>query len=237
MKTPIYPKFAAALVFLAAGAQGETPASIHPYDISFRHEVQLAIDKGLTWLKTSQNTNGSWSTPDQPALTALALTAFMGEPSGSNQAHPSPAIERGYQFITSNAKPDGSIYAKGLENYNTSLCMMSLIAARNPQFDPLLRRGRQWIISQQVKTNTDWDGGVGYGYGMDCQLSDSWAAAAGGFAGRVEAQGTGNREQGKRLHLEVVLHRVLGCCSGYKTCEKVQAVVVILRDLGRGFHL
>jgi squalene-hopene/tetraprenyl-beta-curcumene cyclase len=179
MKTPIYPKFAAvaALVLLAAGTNGGTPPSLHPSDISFRNEVQLAINKGLNWLQTNQNTNGYWSTADQPALTALALTAFMGEPSGNYQAHPSPALARGYQFITANAKPDGSIYAKGLQNYNTSICMMSLIAARNPQFDPLVRRGRQWLMTQQVKTNSDLDGGVGYGdHGSYSDMNNTFTA-------------------------------------------------------------
>jgi squalene-hopene/tetraprenyl-beta-curcumene cyclase len=164
-------------VLLAAGANGGTPPSIHPSDISFRNEVQLAINKGLNWLQTNQNTNGYWSTADQPALTALALTAFMGEPSGNYQAHPSPALARGYQFITANAKPDGSIYAKGLQNYNTSICMMGLIAARNPQFDPLLRRGRQWLMTQQVKTNSDLDGGVGYGdHGSYSDMNNTFTA-------------------------------------------------------------
>jgi squalene-hopene/tetraprenyl-beta-curcumene cyclase len=133
-------------------------------DVSFRHEVQHAIDKGLGWLQTNQNTNGWWSTADQPAVTALALSAFMGEPSGVNQTHPSPALRHGYEFITSNAKPDGSIYAKGLQNYNTSICMMSLIAAHNPTYDPLLRRCRDWLFTQQVHAPGDpRDGGVGYG--------------------------------------------------------------------------
>jgi squalene-hopene/tetraprenyl-beta-curcumene cyclase len=149
---------------LIAGARGGAAPSIsHPSDVSFRHEVQHAIDKGLNWLQTNQNTNGYWSTADQPAVTALALTAFMGEPSGNYQSHPSAAIQLGYEFIAAHAKPDGSIYGKGLQNYNTAICMMGLIAAHNPHFDPLLRRGRQWLISQQVKTNSPLDGGVGYG--------------------------------------------------------------------------
>src|ERR1700722_8260118 len=99
MKTPIHSIIAGctALLFLAAGERsGAAPSGPHKSDISFRNEVQLAINKGLTWLQTNQNTNGYWSTADQPALTALALSAFMGEPSGNFQAHPSPAIERGY---------------------------------------------------------------------------------------------------------------------------------------------
>ena len=42
--------------------------------------------------------------------------------------------------------------------------MMGLVAARNPDYDPLLRRGRQFLISQQVVIPIrPRDGGVGYG--------------------------------------------------------------------------
>jgi squalene-hopene/tetraprenyl-beta-curcumene cyclase len=155
----------AATLLVAAGARGEAGKSVtSASDISFRNEVQHAIDKGLTWLQANQDTNGFWSTADQPAVTALALTAFMGEPSGNNQAHPTAASQHGYQFITASAKPDGSIYAKGLQNYNTSICMMGLIAAHNPDYDALLRRSRQWLLTQQVHDpGSPRDGGVGYG--------------------------------------------------------------------------
>lgn len=163
MKTFTRTLFAAGLLFLT-GQLGAAPSIPTASDISFRHEVQHAIDQGLTWLQTNQNTNGWWSTADQPAVTALALTAFMGEPSGNFQSHPTPAIQRGYQFIEAAAKPDGSIYNKGLQNYNTSICMMGLVAARNPQFDALLRRGREWLMTQQVhREGSPTDGGVGYG--------------------------------------------------------------------------
>ena len=35
----------------------------------------------------------------------------------------------------------------------------------------------------------------------------------------------------------VVLHRVMGGLSGYKTCAMLQSVVAILRDIDRGLHL
>jgi squalene-hopene/tetraprenyl-beta-curcumene cyclase len=145
--------------------------AVHSPDISFRNEVQHAIDKGLDWLQSNQNTNGYWSTADQPAVTALALSAFMGEPSRSYQLHPPTALQRGFDFIAAHAKSDGSIYGKGLQNYNTSICMMALVAARNPQFDPILRRARQWVISQQV------DGGVGYGdHGPHSDMNNTYTA-------------------------------------------------------------
>ena len=49
-------------------------------DLSLKMEVQHAIEKGLRWLKDAQNPKGYWSQPDHPALTALVLTAYLGEP-------------------------------------------------------------------------------------------------------------------------------------------------------------
>jgi squalene-hopene/tetraprenyl-beta-curcumene cyclase len=158
-------------LLLAAGARAEPPpaALVKPPDVSFRNEVQHAIDLGLQWLQANQNSNGWWSTADQPALTALALSACMGEPSGALRAHPTPAILRGYKFVTDHAQPDGSICAKGLANYNTALCVMGLLAAQNPDYDPILRHARHWLLGQQVdlgekgKIDSPYDGGVGYG--------------------------------------------------------------------------
>jgi squalene-hopene/tetraprenyl-beta-curcumene cyclase len=158
-----------ALAWNAAAQSAQT--LVRPPDISFRNEVQHAIDQGVQWLQSNQNTNGWWSTADQPALTALALSALMGEPSGALRATPTPGVARGYKFITDHAKPDGGIYEKGLMNYNTSICMMGLMAARNPQYDGVLRKARQWLISRQVDLNgtgtknSPLDCGGGYGDG------------------------------------------------------------------------
>src|SRR5437667_12834379 len=90
-------------------------------DISFRNEIQRAIDRGLTWLQTSQNSNGFWSTPDQPAVTALALMAFKGEPGGRFQSDEPAWMKKGYGFILSCARPDGGIHQSNLITYNTSI--------------------------------------------------------------------------------------------------------------------
>jgi squalene-hopene/tetraprenyl-beta-curcumene cyclase len=216
MKTPIHSCFSAcaALLLLAAGARGGTaPSGPHPSDVSFRHEVQHAIDQGLNWLQTNQNTKGYWSTADQPAVTALALTAFMGEPSGNYQSHPSPAIERGYQFIAAHARHDGSIYGKGLQNYNTAICMMGLIAARNPHFDPLVRRGRQWLISQQVhgNGNSAFDGGVGYGdHGRYSDMNNTMTALQALYYSKyLDADKT--PAGGKDLNWPAAIHFIQSC--------------------------
>jgi squalene-hopene/tetraprenyl-beta-curcumene cyclase len=162
----------AGLVPSASGA--ETRAATNPppvvlSDPSFRQEAQRAIDRGLAWLQTHQNSNGWWSSPDHPALTALALTAFKGEPTGRYQSAEPAWLQRGYAYLRSCAQPDGGIHRSNLVTYNTALSMMALLAANRPQDEAILRRARRFLVSLQVdfgekgKSDTVFDGGVGYG--------------------------------------------------------------------------
>lgn len=143
-------------------------------DVSFANEVQRAIEKGLDYLKTSQNSNGWWSTADHPSVTALALASFMGEP--QQRYKNAPQVKKGYGFVTSCVKPDGGIYVTNLANYNTSISMMGLLAARDAKYDSVLRRARSFVAGGQVDTDeqgkldSPWDGGVGYSH--DATRSD-----------------------------------------------------------------
>ncbi len=138
-------------------------------DISFRNEVQHAIEKGLSWLEASQNTNGFWSTADDPAVTALVLNSFMGEPTGRYKTNWPAPIRNGYGFLLSNVQSDGGIYRKELQNYNTALSLLALVSARKPEYEPTIRKARQWLIGQQIdlgekeKIDRPFDGGIGYG--------------------------------------------------------------------------
>ena len=142
--------------------------TLKPRDVSFQNEVQRAIEKGLDYLKTSQNSNGWWSTPDHPSVTALALSAFSGEP--QQRYKNLPQVKKGYDFVLSCAKPDGGIYGTNLANYNTSISMMGLLAAHDPKYDSVLRKARSFVAGGQVdtdekgKTDSPWDGGVGYSH-------------------------------------------------------------------------
>ena len=172
------PTLLATLLFVAASlstSPAAAPAARTPvpvpsgHDESLRHEVQRAIDRGLAWLLTHQNSNGWWTTPDHPAVTALPLIALNGEPSGKHLKQPSPAIQRAYAFLLASAKPDGGIYATNMANYNTSLSLLALMSANRPEYDAAARKARAFIVGTQVdfgekgRLDTPFDGGVGYG--------------------------------------------------------------------------
>jgi len=148
---------------------GPPPVAIAPANLSLKNEVQHAIDKGIDWLKTQQNTNGAWSAEDYPAITALVLTACMGDPAETIRSNRPAFVKRGYDFLTGCVQPDGGIYRTNLANYNTSLALMALVATRDPQYDKIMRRARSFIVGQQNdlgekgKMDTPWDGGIGYG--------------------------------------------------------------------------
>jgi squalene-hopene/tetraprenyl-beta-curcumene cyclase len=134
--------------------------------------VQLAIDKGLAWLKAQQREDGSFANPANaanaaahPALTALPLMAFQREPSRKYLSPTPEFMEKGYEFLRKHAKPDGGIYTEGLSNYNTSVSLMALLKSGNPADEPILAAARAFVVGQQAKgmAKTELDGGFGYG--------------------------------------------------------------------------
>lgn len=138
-------------------------------DLSLKLEVENAIGKGLTWFSGKQQAGGNWAQPEYPAVTSLILTAFQGDPSNFYKIRYASNIKNGYDYLLKCAKPDGGIYVKDLKNYNTAIGMMALFTANNPAYEPLLKKGRQYLIRQQddfgEKGMGDHplDGGIGYG--------------------------------------------------------------------------
>lgn len=142
-------------------------------NVSLKNEVQHAIGKGLTWLRQQQNPNGFWGQPEYPALSGLALTAFMGDPSGNYKKKAQPFIKNGYDYLIKCAKPDGGIYVTDLSSYNTAISVMALQVAGNASYNPVILNGRNFLVGLQGdfgekgKIDTPFDGGVGYGNKYD----------------------------------------------------------------------
>lgn len=136
---------------------------------SDRGALKASIDRGVHWLLSQQNSNGWWSTAEQPAVTALVLTALNREPGRRFVGNRPSEISRAYDFILGCARPDGSLHRGGLANYNTALCLMALASADDPAFLPVIRNARRYLAGSQIdfgeagRTDTPFDGGVGYG--------------------------------------------------------------------------
>ncbi len=138
-------------------------------NVSVKLEVRRAIDKGSKWLLTQQNNAGWWSEKEHPALTALALTALHGHPTGDYRSTPTAGMKKGYRYILGTQKPDGGFYVEGYANYNTAVSMMALLTAKTSEFNDELRTARGYLVGLQNdlgvkgKVDTPVDGGIGYG--------------------------------------------------------------------------
>ncbi|MFZ4767891.1 MAG: prenyltransferase/squalene oxidase repeat-containing protein, partial [Roseimicrobium sp.] len=163
------------LISALAIGLGATSRPLHAQSLpdrnaSLRQEIELSISRGLEFLKQQQNKDtGAWSLPEEPAITALVLAAFCGEPL-RKPTEPLPAeADKGYQFLLSNVKPDGGIYGKGRANYNTSLALLALTVNPRPEFEQATLNARKFVVGQQNDfdgqgtTDNPFDGGIGYG--------------------------------------------------------------------------
>ncbi len=139
-------------------------------DVSLKLEIERAISRGTAFLTGQQNPEtGAWSDETLPALSALAISAILGDPSLEPDAALPAVTEKGYEFLLGNVKSDGGIYGKGLATYNTALSMMALLQSGKEEYLPVVAKARRLLINQQQdydkrgESDNLFDGGIGYG--------------------------------------------------------------------------
>ena len=148
-------------------SQNADQAPIDPNNLSLRNEVGRAVSRGVKWLASKLEKEGRWGDEEYPALTALAVRAILAEPVSEGRYN--TQVDGGFDFILSKVQSDGGIYGRGLASYNTSICMMALLQAKNPEYEPIIRKARKFLVNQQSdfdKRGQDdnvFDGGIGYG--------------------------------------------------------------------------
>ena len=142
-------------------------------DVSFKMEIERAIAKGNEYLKSTQKESGAWGDEKYPAISALAITAIMGDPNLKEGEKTPEAAATGYDFLLSNRKPDGGIYTEGLTVYNTALSSVAFLAANDDKYRDVILGARQYLITQQAdydiqgEMDNETDGGIGYGSNPD----------------------------------------------------------------------
>lgn len=131
-----------------------------------------AIDRGIDYLRATQNEDGSWSPKPGPAITALAVAVMLDHPAIDAD---DPAVSKAIDYILSFVHDDGSITGDILPNYNTAICLSALsridnradIAAAVAGAQRYLR-GLQWSDQTLddgtvVSEEHPFYGGAGYG--------------------------------------------------------------------------
>lgn len=144
--------------------------------------VRHASRKGVEYLLARQQEDGAWV--NHAAVTALACMALMSGPTAA-ESDVHAAVERGLDYVTRFAQPDGSIWNKEAETYPAYTTAVSLVALalRNRSKDAeIIRKARRYIIGTQFADaagDGDFYGGIGYGRQERPDLSNTqWALEA-----------------------------------------------------------
>lgn len=141
-------------------------------DQALRQEAQAVINRGIAFLRETQNEDGSWSPDFGPAITALSVTAMLDDPAiGPDD----PAVVKAIDYILARVKEDGGIYDNILQTYNTAISISALtrvghredVAQVIDNAVEFLKRG-QWVDQadpqgNMVDENHPFYGGAGYG--------------------------------------------------------------------------
>ena len=131
-------------------------------------ELAKAREQGINFLKTSQGSGGSWTSPESPGISGLVIYSLLlsGVPASD------PAVDKGLKHLLSFSQPDGGIYSPKSHhgNYETSITLLALNEANKDgkyteaiaKADKYLRK-LQWDDSESADRTDPKFGGAGYG--------------------------------------------------------------------------
>lgn len=153
--------FAASVVDLKAELLGPNAA-----------DLAKARQRAINFLKTSQATDGSWTTSQSPTISGLVAFSLLeaGVPTSD------PVVEKSLKHLESFVQPDGGLYApkSQLANYETSINVLVFNAANQQgKYDILIKNADTFLRKMQWNENQGTDrsdakfGGAGYGRSGD----------------------------------------------------------------------
>src|SRR5579871_3615658 len=146
--------------------------------------LDQAIDRALDFLHEKQDTEGAWGAGyrggKNPAITALAVMAFMSAGNIPGEGRHGDVIRKGIQYVLRNQAPNGLFGSEGnYEMYAHGICTLMLAEAIGMTDGKLadeirgaLERGVKVILKAQRKSGYN-KGGWRYRafYGDDADIS------------------------------------------------------------------
>ena len=92
-------------------------------------ETDVVIDRALTWLARNQQPDGSWgraSFSAEPAITSLAVLAFLSRGHQPDAGIYGRTIGRGVEFVLRGQGPDGALGRGSYQMYVHGICSLML---------------------------------------------------------------------------------------------------------------
>lgn len=148
--------------------QAQTRDANVALDAKNQKAIKKAMDRGIRFLRNTQNSQGHW---DNPGITALILHAFFR---CHRQYSPQdgPWVRKPLEYLVNCQKADGGIYVDQLANYNTSIAIMALTAHPDVkrQYQSVIDKAKNFLRKLQCDEGEGYTpkkdyfyGGIGYG--------------------------------------------------------------------------
>lgn len=144
-------------------------------------ECDEAVVKGLRWLKQNQNSDGSWGTANQPAMTGLALLCYFGHCETPMSAEFGESCQNGILYLVnlglknkgklaSNFTFNGWVYEHGIATYalGEAATFCKELNHEIPSLMEVTQEAGQFIIDNQSR-----NGGWAYRYVTENGHTDS----------------------------------------------------------------
>lgn len=158
--------------------------------------IRRAVDKGSRWLAEHQNPDGGYgpygeegvwvANASDVGITAFCLYALARNPRKYKEAD-GPFISKALDFLLARQQADGAFYDPkdpSLKNYRTCVVLLALQELDPVKYAAAIRRGQEFVKSQQAAAAGGYEdgrhlgyGGVGYGDGLRPDLSNTQFAA------------------------------------------------------------
>src|SRR6516165_6035263 len=118
-----------AFVFAVPAVAADKKGKVAPDEVKMSERARKATAKGLEWLASKQNSDGSWSEgryPHNTAITSVALLAFLSQGHLPNRGLYGPEVAKGCRFLLAAARDDG--YLAGPRGGNMYCHAMATLA-------------------------------------------------------------------------------------------------------------
>lgn len=154
-----------------------------------RERYEDAVDRGLAYLARTQSKDGGWSSEfadaraagGHPALTSLAVMAFLAAGHVPGEGPYGPNVERGIRFVTGSQQPNGLIAGANAgytEVYSHGICTLMLAEAAGmtsgavaDDLKARLERAVKGVLKAQRTDGRDLGGWRYQVVGFDADLS------------------------------------------------------------------
>ena len=147
-------------------------------DASTAKHLKAARAKAISFLRTTQKEDGSWTVANAPGITGLVVTSLLR----SGVPAEDPVTAAGLKYLAGFAQPDGGIYysKSNHRNYETCIAVLAFTEAnRDGKYKALIAGADKYLRQQQwdeeeVKSKDDPAyGGAGYGSKSRPDLSNT----------------------------------------------------------------